>query len=103
MSALWFLMGFQLSATEQRDLRCSYINAKFAATKSGEKKATVKWLQQWFDGRLSARHPTLNILHYYAEHFGKSKVSDAQFERCSQIYTNRAAQQIAAPRPKQRH
>jgi hypothetical protein len=100
MSGLWFLMALQLSATDLRDLRCSYVSEKFAATKSGEEKATVTWLQQWFDGRLSARHPTLNILDYNHQHFGKSKVTEADFEKCSQIYTDWAAQQIVGTPPK---
>lgn len=94
MSALWFLLAVQLSATDLRDLRCSYVSEKLAATTNGEEKDTLKWPQQWFDGRLSVRHPTLNILDYAEEHFRKSKVSEADLDRCSQIYTDWAAQQI---------
>ena len=93
-------MGIQLSATDLSDLRCSYVSEKLAATKRSEERATVKWLQQWFDGRLSVRQPTLNILDYTDEHFGKSKVSEADFVKCSQIYTDWAARQIVETTPR---
>jgi len=49
---------------------------------------------------LSARHPTLNILDYAAQHFARSSVTEADFERCSQFYMEWAAQQIAGKRIK---
>ena len=100
MTALGLLIAAQLSATDIRDLRCSYSLEKISATKTGEDKDSVKWLQQWFDGRLSARQPTLNILDYSADHFARLSVSEADFERCSQFYMEWAAQQIAGKRIK---
>jgi hypothetical protein len=95
LTVLALLVAAQLSATDVRDLRCSYVVEKVSATTAGEEKDTAKWLQQWFDGRLSARHPSLNIVHYRAEHFADVPVGEDDFLQCSQFYTEWAGQQIA--------
>ena len=93
---LFLIAAAQLSAADLLDLRCVYVFQTVASATTGEDRQAAKWTQQWFEGRLSARHPHLNVDDYVSKYFVFRKVasSSADLEQCSQTYTSWAAEQI---------
>lgn len=79
----------QLSVTDLQDLRCVYVFQTAATALKGEERLQFYATEQWFEGRLSARQPKLNVSSYVTQYFtfGKAKVGDADLMQCSQIFT----------------
>jgi hypothetical protein len=94
---LFPIAAAQLSVTDLRDLRCVYVFQTAATALTGDERSAIQGTQQWFEGRLSARQPKLNVFDYVNEHFTFRKVGvgDADLLQCSQIFTDWEAQEIA--------
>ncbi len=97
---LFLIAAAQLSVTDMRDLRCVYVFQTAATTLTGDERAAVLGTQQWFEGRLSARQPKLNVFDYVNEHFTFRKVAvgDNDLMKCSQTFTEWEAAEIAGKR-----
>jgi hypothetical protein len=97
ISALFVLAAVQLTATDLRDLRCVYVFQTAASAVTGEERSAVQGTEQWFEGRLSAMHPELDVYDYVNEHFTFKKVPvhDADLVQCSQIFTDWESKEIA--------
>ena len=88
---MFFLIAAaQLSVADLQDLRCVYVFQTAATALKGTERSTLYGGQLWFEGRLSARQPKLNVSNYVIEHFTfrKVEVGDADLMRCSQAFTD---------------
>jgi hypothetical protein len=93
----FILAAAQLSAADLTDLRCVYVFQTAATAATGTEQLAVSNVASWFEGRLSARHPDLQVSNYVNQHFTFQKVTvgDADLVKCSQIFTDWQSQEIA--------
>lgn len=94
---LFAIAAAKLAVADLADLRCVYVFQTASIAATGDNRWAMSSAQRWFEGRLSARHPELNVTEYVTEHFVFQKVAvgDADLNQCSQIVTRWQEQELS--------